>query len=150
MGSSRISRTRSAPKRSSLLRAAQAGETRLFLCAVNFGEVNYNALRERGPETGEEVRFMSERLPITLVDADLGLTLEAAKLKAAHPVAYADCFAAALGKREKARVVTGDPEFKRFGDDGPLNGSVARCAGDGLMPTVEPTWRRFVVRAPAW
>lgn len=101
----------------SILRAAQAGETRLFLCVVNFGEVYYNTLRERGAETAEEVRFMTEQLPITLVDADLGLTLEAAKLKAAHPVAYADCFAAALGKREKARVVTGDPEFKRFGND---------------------------------
>jgi len=106
-----------AEKVATILRAAHAGETRLFLCVVNFGEIYYSTSRERGAEKAEEVRFIIGQLPITLVDADLGLTLEAAKLKAAHSVAYADCFAAALGKREKARVVTGDPEFKRFGDD---------------------------------
>ncbi len=31
-----------------------------------------------------------------------------------HSVAYADCFAAALGIIRKAKVVTGDPEFKKF------------------------------------
>ena len=36
--------------------------------------------------------------------------------KGAHAVAYADCFAAALGMRKKARVVTGDPEFKKCGE----------------------------------
>ncbi|MFZ6006443.1 MAG: PIN domain-containing protein [Nitrospirota bacterium] len=41
--------------------------------------------------------------------------MEAAKLKAQHPVAYADCFAAALGIIKNATVVTGDPEFKRCG-----------------------------------
>ncbi|MFB3902817.1 MAG: type II toxin-antitoxin system VapC family toxin [Acidobacteriota bacterium] len=100
-----------------LLTAAHAGETRLFLCVINWGEIFYSTLRERGAEKAEEVRLIIEQLPITLVDADLGLTLEAAKLKAAYPVAYADCFAAALGKREKANIVTGDPEFKRFGED---------------------------------
>jgi predicted nucleic acid-binding protein len=31
-------------------------------------------------------------------------------------VAFADCFAAALGVRNRAKVVTGDPEFKKFGE----------------------------------
>jgi len=43
------------------------------------------------------------------------ITLEAARLKGKHAVAYADCFAAALGVQKKAKVVTGDPEFKKFG-----------------------------------
>jgi predicted nucleic acid-binding protein len=106
-----------AEKVTRILRVAEAGETRLFLCVVNLGEIYYSTVRERGAEKAEEVRFIIEQLPITLVDADLSLTLEAAKLKASHPVAYADCFAAALGKREKAGVITGDPEFKKFGDD---------------------------------
>jgi len=44
------------------------------------------------------------------------ITIEAAGLKSVHPVTYADCFAAALGIRTKASVITGDPEFKRFGE----------------------------------
>lgn len=99
-----------------ILKAAQAGKTRLFLSVINLGELYYNTLRERGREQAEEVRFVTEQLPITIVDADKDITLDAARLKAVHPVAYADCFAAALGVRKKARVVTGDPEFKKFGE----------------------------------
>jgi ribonuclease VapC len=99
-----------------ILKAAQTGKTKLFLSVINFGEVYYTTFRERGREDAEEVRSMMEQLPITVVPADRENTLEAAKLKGAHAVAYADCFAAALGMRKKARVVTGDPEFKKFGE----------------------------------
>jgi predicted nucleic acid-binding protein len=61
------------------------------------------------------VRFITEQLSITIVHADADITMEAARLKGAHAVAYADCFAAALAQRKKAKVVTGDPEFKKFG-----------------------------------
>lgn len=101
-----------------ILKAAQAGKTKLFLSVINLGEVYYNTLRERGPEQAEEARFITEQqLPITIVDADTALTIEAARLKGAHAVAYADCFAAALGARKKAKIVTGDPEFKKFEAD---------------------------------
>ncbi len=99
-----------------ILKAAQAGKTKLFLSVINFGEVYYTTFRERGRENADEVKFVMEQLPITIVPADMDSTLEAAKLKGAHAVAYADCFAAALGVRKKARVVTGDPEFKKFGE----------------------------------
>ena len=99
-----------------ILKAAQAGKTKLFLSVINFGEIYYNTFREQGQEKAEEVRFMTEQLPIAIVLADAEITLEAARLKGAHAVAYADCFAAALGMRKKAKVVTGDPEFKKFGD----------------------------------
>ncbi len=97
-----------------LLKAAQAGKTKLFLSVINLGELYYNTLRERGREQADEAWFVTEQLPITIVDADRDLAREAAGLKGAHSVAYADCFAAALGVRKKAKVVTGDPEFKKF------------------------------------
>jgi len=100
-----------------LLKAAQAGKTKLFLSVINFGEVYYTTLRERGEEKAEEVKLILEQLPIISVAADKEITLEAAKQKGRYTVAYADCFAAALGIRKKAKVVTGDPEFKKFGDD---------------------------------
>jgi predicted nucleic acid-binding protein len=99
-----------------LLKAAQAGKTKLFLSVINLGELYYNTLRERGREQAEEAWFVTAQLPINIVDADRDLTREAAGLKAAHSVAYADCFAAALGVRKKAKVVTGDPEFKKFSE----------------------------------
>lgn len=99
-----------------ILKAAQAGKTRLLLSVINLGEVYYTTLRERGREKADEVLFLTEQLPIAIIPADMDITLDAARLKGLHPVAYADCFAAALGVRKKARVVTGDPEFKKFGD----------------------------------
>jgi predicted nucleic acid-binding protein len=97
-----------------ILRAASAGKAELFLSAINLGELYYNTLRERTREKAEEVLFLVKQLPINIVNADLEMTLEAARLKGLHPVAYADCFAAALGIRKKAKIVTGDPEFRKF------------------------------------
>ena len=57
---------------------------------------------------------MTQQLSLEIVIADEDMTMDAARLKAKHPVAYADCFAAALGIRKKAKVVTGDPEFRKF------------------------------------
>ncbi|NBD34798.1 MAG: PIN domain-containing protein, partial [Chloroflexi bacterium] len=40
------------------------------------------------------------------------LALRAAAIKAEHPLAYADAFAAALAIQEAGTLVTGDPEFE--------------------------------------
>ena len=98
------------------LRAAQAGRTQLYMSVINVGEIYYNTYRERGLKKADEALFIMVHLPVTLVNADREITIEAARLKSVHPVAYADCFAAALGIRTKAKVITGDPEFKRFGE----------------------------------
>jgi len=97
-----------------MLKSAREGETKLYLSVINFGEIYYNTYRERGIEKAREIRFIIEQLPVIIVDADKALTLEAARLKALYPVAYADCFAAALGVVKKCKVVTGDPEFRKM------------------------------------
>lgn len=91
--------------------ASQTGRN-LLMCTVNWGEVYYSVLREASPAKAEEVRRFLETLPIELVPADLDLTRQAAIYKASHKMSYADCFAAALAKRHKATLVTGDKEFK--------------------------------------
>jgi predicted nucleic acid-binding protein len=99
-----------------VLKAAHAGKTKLYMSVINLGEIYYNTYRERGREKADEAVFMIEQLPVTIVNADMEITIEAAGLKSTHSVAYADCFAAALGIRKKAKVITGDPEFKLFGE----------------------------------
>ena len=98
-----------------VLKAAHAGKTKLYMSVINLGEIYYNTYRERGREKADEAVFIMRQLPVAIVNADMDLTIEAAGLKSVSPVAYADCFAAALGIRKKAMVITGDPEFKRFG-----------------------------------
>ena len=40
------------------------------------------------------------------------VTLEAAHIKASHPLSYADAFVVAVAINQKAIVLTGDPEFE--------------------------------------
>ena len=71
-------------------------------------------MRERGADKAEQVRLVIDQMPLTVVDADKDLTMEAARLKAGHSVAYADCFAAALAVMKRAKIVTGDQAFRKF------------------------------------
>ena len=54
------------------------------------------------------------QLPLTIVNADLSLTLEAANLKSGYKLSYADAFAAALTIFKKAILITSDVEFNNL------------------------------------
>lgn len=55
---------------------------------------------------------MIQELGINLTGIDWELCRTAAFYKSKHKMSYADCFAAALAKYEKAELITGDPKFK--------------------------------------
>jgi len=100
-----------------LLEAAQEDRCQLFMCVVNLGEVAYIVERERGLPRAQETLARIDELPVEVIDADRTLTLAAAHLKVDCPIAYADCFAAALSQIKDATLVTGDPEFKKIKAD---------------------------------
>ena len=93
---------------------AQAKENHLqiSLSLINWGEVFYNISRKLGESAGKDTLVFIKQLPIDVVDVDRDLVFQAALLKSKYPISYADCFAAALAKREGCPVVTGDKEFK--------------------------------------
>jgi predicted nucleic acid-binding protein len=84
----------------------------LLMCVVNWGEVYYQVTRRFGDQKAQEIEQLIQTLPITLVEANKELTREAARIKAAKKMAYADCFAVALARLKKAELYTGDPEFR--------------------------------------
>jgi len=95
-----------------LLRSSGKGRETLLMNQINAGEVYYQIAKQ---DLSEDVgRFWSHflQLPIFFVANDFALVLEAAKLKARFPIAYADAFAVATAIREGASIVTGDPDFK--------------------------------------
>ena len=96
-----------------LLRSAEAGACRLYLHAIQLGEVYYITLREQG-EAGADLAYARiKSLPLTIINTVTEtLLLTAARLKALFPISYADAFAAATAKLSKAVLLTGDPEFK--------------------------------------
>lgn len=85
----------------------------LIMNEINVGESYYIIARARGVKEADYfVETILPNLPIRLISNTFDDIIEAAKLKAAHPMSYADCFAVATAVREKASIVTGDPEFK--------------------------------------
>ncbi len=97
-----------------LLEAAEVGKCRLYMCVVNLGEVLYIVERERGLPKAQETLARIDELPIEIVNVDRDLTLAAAHFKTDCPIAYADCFAAALSQIRNATLLTGDPEFNKL------------------------------------
>ncbi len=97
-----------------LLQQAAEEKHKLLLCAVNWGEIYYNTMREVSQEAAEQTAREIAALPIEIIGVsdDLALTRQAAIFKATHKMSYADCFTAALAKQKNAELATGDPEFK--------------------------------------
>jgi len=89
----------------------------LLMCIINWGEVYYQVARRFGDQKAQEIEQLIQTLPIALIEADKGLTREAARIKATKHMAYADCFAVALARLKKAELYTGDPEFKAVEKD---------------------------------
>jgi predicted nucleic acid-binding protein len=94
-----------------LLREAAEGMAELHISLINLVEVRYRIIRQGHDVQGRLGAVQS--LPIKRVSADAYIDA-VADLKAAHPVALADCFAAALARELDCPVLTGDPEFKKL------------------------------------
>lgn len=94
-----------------LLRRAARGNVRLTMNVINLGEVYYRLIQIAGQDEADARLRRIRRLPIDVVPAREGLALSAARIKAAHPISYADAFAVATANVEKARLATGDPEI---------------------------------------
>jgi predicted nucleic acid-binding protein len=97
-----------------LIAEAHEDGTSIRMTAVNAGEVWYILAREASIADADQSVAELQRLGIEFVEADWKLAREAAGFKARHKMSYADCFAAALAKEQKADLVTGDPEFKQI------------------------------------
>jgi len=95
-----------------ILKEASAGAVAVFLSIISLGEIYYIVARKRGEEKAGEITELVSRLPVGLVDATKERVLAAARVKAQHPVSYADAFVVATAIEFTATIITGDPEFK--------------------------------------
>jgi len=86
----------------------------LLMNEMNLGETFYILARERGIEKAEY--FLDTILPSLRIERVANRfedVMGAARIKAQYPLSFADCFAIATALKEKAPIVTGDPEFKK-------------------------------------
>jgi predicted nucleic acid-binding protein len=96
------------PAASAVQSAFEAG--RPWMSWLNLGEVAY--LLERRHDAQESARVVRRlRTSLALDELTPDRVLAAAHLKAVHPIAFADCFAAATAAARDATLYTGDPEL---------------------------------------
>jgi predicted nucleic acid-binding protein len=77
---------------------------------LNVGEVAYLVERRHG--TAEAALVVTRlRAAVGLDNVSPDRVLAAAHIKALHPIAFADCFAAATALARGATLFTGDPEL---------------------------------------
>ena len=92
------------------------GRVGLFMSVINWTEVYYATMRRISQSAAEQKAREIMELNIRLVGVakDLAVARQAAIYKATHHLALADAFAAALAWNLKAKLVTGDPEFRQL------------------------------------
>lgn len=91
-------------------RVEQALADRPVMSWINLGEVLYILLRRRGEaEAAETVRDLRAALAVELPTESV--IRQAAAIKAAHPMAYPDAFAAATAIVHGGELWTGDPQL---------------------------------------
>ena len=99
-----------------LLDESLAGKARLFMSAINAGEVYYFVRKTHSEMLAESWRQSSGTLPITIEVPTADEIWDAALLKGKHPISYADAFAAALAQKYRCPLVTGDQDFRSVAD----------------------------------
>src|SRR5690606_29033099 len=83
---------------------------RPWMSWLNVGEVAHQVERRHG---ADEAALIVRRLraALALDDVTAERVLAAARIKARHPIAFADCVAAATAAARDATLLTGDPEL---------------------------------------
>jgi ribonuclease VapC len=90
--------------------AALLDEQQPLMSWINLGEVHYVVRRSHGEDAAmETVRDLRDVIDVRLPDDRM--VLDAARIKADHPMAFADAFGAALAVAERGTLWTGDPEL---------------------------------------
>ncbi len=89
----------------------------LLMSVVNAGEVWYILAREVSETEADKGVDGLRKLGIEFVDVDWKTSRQAGGYKSKNRMSYADCFAAALAKEQKAELVTGDKEFRQIESD---------------------------------
>jgi predicted nucleic acid-binding protein len=105
----------SAPLIRKFLLDADAGNLELVMSWINVAETFYILAKRNSAAVADEFMTRLPSLPIRIVLPDEAGMMAAARIKAAHAVAFGDAFAIALAQAEGASVITGDGEIRRCG-----------------------------------
>jgi predicted nucleic acid-binding protein len=93
---------------------AQRNQARLSMSVINMGEVLYILIKNVGEQRALHYIQVLQH-GVTIVEADVSQTIQAATLKHQYKLGYADSFAAVLALASRATLVSADPSFESIG-----------------------------------
>lgn len=94
-----------------ILAKAWLGEAAVHASFATLTELEYLRTREKDAQQAMELLAFVKAQPVQWQHTDEAICSEAAKLKAAHKLSFADAFVAATAQRLGATLVHKDPEF---------------------------------------
>ncbi len=100
-------------KMTALFLEAKADASHVMMSVVNLGEVLYTLLKSEPEERALQMIRQLQQV-VSIADADVDRTTQAAILKYRYKLGYADSFAAALAMEYNATLVSADPSFEKL------------------------------------
>lgn len=97
-----------------LLENQSKDKQELYLSLLSLGEIYYILIREVGEAEAASIIAKIESLDLHIVEVDTTLTKTSAKIKAKGGLSFTDSLVIATAIKYKAKVITGDQEFKKF------------------------------------
>lgn len=97
-----------------LFRQAGRQQVKLYLNEINVGECYYIIHKTRSEAAAEKFLLTLQTLSIELTNNSFQDVIEAAKIKAAFTLSYADAFVISTARKLNALIYTGDQEFKQI------------------------------------
>mgnify|MGYP000261199934 CR=1 FL=1 len=100
-----------------LLEEARAGRCRILACSITIMELFYTTLRERDEDQAARLVALVKSWPISWVEPEERVLLQAGRLKACYRLSVADALIAAVAKLYQAVLVHKDPELESLGHE---------------------------------
>jgi predicted nucleic acid-binding protein len=100
-----------------LFNQSTEGSAKLKIHILNWGEIWYTLIREKGKDIADE--FLSDfqsQIDVEIIDFSKSVFERAVQFKSQGNISYSDCFAISAAVEQNAILVTGDKEFKQFED----------------------------------
>jgi len=104
----------SAERIADIISDAHDNSVPLMLTVACAGEVWYIIARRTNAAEADRAIALLQQIGVEFINIDWPLTKIAAGFKVKGNISYADCYAAALTKQNKATLITGDREFEQL------------------------------------
>jgi predicted nucleic acid-binding protein len=100
-----------------LFNQSTEGNAKLKIHILNWGEIWYTLIREKGKEIADEfLTDFQSQIDVEIIDFSKSVFERAVQFKSQGNISYSDCFAISAAVEHNAILVTGDKEFKQLED----------------------------------